>query len=141
MEENKLVIIEKGEIVIPEKTIEDYKKLAKLKLEFELMDKDFKAQLKEAMESVGKDSVIRDGFSAKIKKGYTTKRFDSARFKKECPEIYEEYSKDSSVSSSITIDVSLNLFLSLGLDLSTFKHFHVAFSNLYSFSNDFSICC
>ncbi len=31
MEENKLVIIEKGEIVIPEKTIEDYKKLAKLK--------------------------------------------------------------------------------------------------------------
>lgn len=83
MEENKLVIIEKGEIVIPEKTIEDYKKLAKLKLEFDLMDKDFKAQLKEAMESVGKDSVIRDGFSAKIKKGYTTKRFDSARFKKE----------------------------------------------------------
>ena len=105
MEENKLVIIEKGEIVIPEKTIEDYKKLAKLKLEFDLMDKDFKAQLKEAMESVGKDSVIRDGFSYKINKGYTTKRFDSARFTKECPEIYEEYSKDSSVSSSITIDV------------------------------------
>ena len=92
-------------INVAKETIEDYKKLAKLKLEFDLMDKDFKAQLKEAMESIGKDSVIRDGFSAKIKKGYTTKRFDSARFKKECPEIYEEYSKDSSVSSSITIDV------------------------------------
>lgn len=105
MEENKLVIVEKGEIIIPDEVIENYKKLAKLKLEFDLMDKDFKAQLKEALESVGKDSVIRDGFSAKIKKGYTTKKFDSTRFKKECPEIYEEYSKDSSVSSSITIDV------------------------------------
>lgn len=105
MEKNELVIVENGEIIIPDKVIEDYKKLAKVKLEFDLMDKDFKAQLKEAMESVGKDSVIRDGFSAKVKKGYTTKRFDSTRFKKECPEIYEEYSKDSSVSSSITIDV------------------------------------
>lgn len=105
MEKNEVVIVENGEIIIPDKVIEDYKKLAKVKLEFDLIDKDFKAQLKEAMESIGKDSVIRDGFSAKIKKGYTTKRFDSARFKKECPEIYEEYSKDSSVSSSITIDV------------------------------------
>lgn len=105
MEKNELVIVENGEIIIPDKVIEDYKKLAKLKLEFDLMDKDFKAQLKEALESVGKPSVIREGFSAKIKAGYTTKRFDSARFKKECPKIYEEYSKDSSVSSSITIDV------------------------------------
>lgn len=105
MEKNELVIVENGEIIIPDKVIEDYKKLAKVKLEFDLMDKDFKVQLKEALESVGKDNVIRDGFSARIKKGYTTKRFDSTRFKKECPEIYEEYSKDSSVSSSITIDV------------------------------------
>ena len=27
------------------------------------------------------------------------------KLKKECPEIYEEYSKDSSVSSSISIEV------------------------------------
>lgn len=105
MEENKLVIVEKGEIVIPEKTIENYKKLAKLKLEFDLMDKDFKTQLKEAMESVGKDSVIRDGFSAKIKKSYTKTSFDTKRFEAECPKIYEEYKKTTSVSSSITIDI------------------------------------
>lgn len=125
MEENKLVIIENenitvnkeqfdmnnlvcakdNEVVFQNGTVEFYRKLDKLKLEIDLFQKDFKAQLKETMESIGKDSVIRDGFSAKIKKEYTTKRFDSARFKKECPEIYEEYSKDSSVSSSITIDV------------------------------------
>ena len=69
------------------------------------MEKDLKAKLKDAMEMLGKDKVIVNGFSAKIKAGYTTSRFDSARFKKECPDIYNEYVKESSVSSSITLEV------------------------------------
>lgn len=105
MEENKLVIVKDNEIVVDSDFIEKYRNFKKVQLEMDLIEKDFKAQLKNAMEQVGKDKLILDGFSAKIKAGYTTKRFDSTRFKKECPEIYEEYSKDSSVSSSITIDV------------------------------------
>lgn len=105
MEENKLVIVKDNEIVVDSDFIERYRNFKKVQLEMDLIEKDFKAQLKSAMEQVGKDKLILDGFSAKIKAGYTTKRFDSTRFKKECPEIYEEYSKDSSVSSSITIDV------------------------------------
>ena len=105
MEENKLVIVKDNEIVIDNDFIERYRNFKKVQLEMDLIEKDFKAQLKSAMESVGKDKLILDGFSAKIKAGYTTKRFDSTRFKKECPEIYEEYSKDSSVSSSISIEV------------------------------------
>ena len=69
------------------------------------MEKDFKVKLKNAMESLGKEKIILNGFSAKIKAGYTTQKFDSTRFKKECPEIYEEYLKESNVSSSITLDV------------------------------------
>lgn len=102
---NELVKIEKNEIVIDSDFIEKYKNFKKLQLEMDLMEKDFKAKLKEAMELLGKDKVILDGFSAKIKAGFTTNRFDSARFKKECPDIYNEYLKESSVSSSITIDV------------------------------------
>lgn len=105
MEENKLVIVKNNEIVVDSDFIERYRNFKKVQLEMDLIEKDFKVQLKSAMEQVGKDKLILDGFSAKIKAGYTTKRFDSTRFKKECPEIYEEYSKDSSVSSSITIDV------------------------------------
>lgn len=105
MEENKLVIVKDNEIVVDSDFIEKYRNFKKIQLEMDLIEKDFKAQLKNAMEQVGKDKLILDGFSAKIKAGYTTKRFDSTRLKKECPEIYEEYSKDSSVSSSITIDV------------------------------------
>ena len=96
MEENKLVIVKDNEIVIDNDFIERYRNFKKVQLEMDLIEKDFKAQLKSAMELVGKDKLILDGFSAKI---------DSTRFKKECPEIYEEYSKDSSVSSSISIEV------------------------------------
>ena len=102
---NELVKIEKNEIVIDNDFIEKYKNFKKLQLEMDLMEKDLKAKLKEAMELLGKDKFIVDGFSAKIKAGYSTQRFDSARFKKECPDIYNEYLKKSSVSSSITIDV------------------------------------
>ena len=102
---NELVKIENNDIVIDSDFIEKYRNFKKIQLEMDLMEKDVKAKLKEAMEKLGKDKFIVEGFSAKIKAGYTTKRFDSARFKKECPEIYEEYSKDSSVSSSIIIEV------------------------------------
>lgn len=102
---NELVKIENNEIVIDSDFIEKYRNFKKLQLEMDLMEKDLKAKLKDAMEMLGKDKFIVDGFSAKIKAGYTTTRFDSARFKKECPEIYEEYLKESSVSSSITLDV------------------------------------
>lgn len=102
---NELVKIENNEIVISEDFIDKYKNFKKIQLEMDLMEKDFKVKLKNAMESLGKEKIILNGFSAKIKAGYTTQKFDSTRFKKECPEIYEEYLKESNVSSSITLDV------------------------------------
>ena len=105
MQGNDLVVIKDNEILLNDEFLEKYKSFKKLQLEMDLIEKDFKAQLKSAMEEIGKDRIIQNGFSAKIKAGYTTKRFDSARFKKECPEIYEAYTKDSTVSSSLTIDV------------------------------------
>ena len=102
---NELVKIENNDIVIDSDFIEKYRNFKKLQLEMELMEKDLKAKLKDAMEMLGKDKVIVNGFSAKIKAGYTTSRFDSARFKKECHDIYNEYVKESSVSSSITLEV------------------------------------
>jgi len=106
MEENKLVIVKDNEIVIDNDFIERYRNFKKLQLEMDLMEKDFKVQLKGAMEETGKDKLILDGFSAKIKAGYTTKRFDSTRFKKECPDIYDAYSKTSEVKPSLVLTVS-----------------------------------
>lgn len=102
---NELVKIENNDIVINNEFIEKYKNFKKIQLEMELMEKDLKVKLKDALESLGKDKVIINGFSAKIKAGYTTQRFDSARFKKECPDIYNEYTKESTVASSIILEV------------------------------------
>ncbi len=103
--EYELVKIENNEIVLDNKFVEKYRNFKKMQLEMELAEKELKTKLKEAMESLGKDKLILDGFSAKIKAGYTTQRFDSTRFKKECPEIYDQYLKESAVSSSITLEV------------------------------------
>ena len=69
---NELVKIENNDIVIDSDFIEKYRNFKKLQLEMELMEKDLKVKLKDAMEMLGKDKVIVNGFSAKIKAGYTT---------------------------------------------------------------------
>lgn len=102
---NELVKIENNDIVIDSNFIEKYRNFKKLQLEMDLAEKDLKAKLKEAMETLGKDKFIVNGFSAKIKAGYTKKTFDSKRFEKECPDVYKEYIKETSVSSSITIEI------------------------------------
>lgn len=102
---SKFAEIVDGKVTVSSSNVNYYRLLEKLKLEIELIEKECKGQLKEAMELTGRDKLIQDGFSAKIRAGYTTNRFDSKRFEKECPDIYKEYLKESSVSSSITIDV------------------------------------
>lgn len=102
---NELVKIENNDIVINSDFIEKYKNFKKLQLEMDLMEKELKERLKTAMEEIGKEKIIVNGFSARIKSGYTTQRFDTTRFKKECPDIYNEYLKESSVLSSIVLEV------------------------------------
>ena len=103
--EYELVRIENNEIVLDSTFIEKYRNFKKLQLEMELSEKELKEKLKNALESLGKDKLILDGFSAKIRAGHTTQRFDSTRFKKECPDIYEQYLKESEVASSIILEV------------------------------------
>ncbi len=103
--ENKIVKIENNKLTMTEKDREELKKLIQINLESELRIKEIKAQYKEAFEETGTDKYIAEGLSVKLKAGYTTKRFDSKRFKEECPDIYEQYMKESSVSSSVILEV------------------------------------
>ena len=105
IQDDEIVKVVNNDILINPDFIEKYRNFKKLQLEMDLMEKDFKAKLKEAMEMLGKDKFIVNGFSAKIKAGYTKNTFDSKRFEKECPDIYNEYKKETSVSSSIIIEV------------------------------------
>lgn len=101
----ELVKIEKNDIKISEDFIKQYREFQKLKLNMELMEKQVKEELKEAMDTLGKGKLILDGFSAIIKAPYERTTIDTARLKKELPDIAEEYTKTTTVASSITITV------------------------------------
>ena len=101
----ELVKIENNDIQISSDFLNQYRNFQKLKLEMDLMEKQVKEELKEAMESVGKDKLLLDGFSATIKAPYERKSIDSARLKKELPDIAEEFTKITKVGSSISIAI------------------------------------
>lgn len=100
---NELVKIKNNDIVINEEWIEKYKNFKRVQLEMDLAEKEFKEELKNAMEQIGKNNLILDGFSASIRKGSSRTTLDTKRIKEELPDIYEAYSITSEPSSSITL--------------------------------------
>lgn len=99
-----LQVIDNNIQISPE-WLEKYRAFKAMQLKMDLAEKEFKEQLKEAMEKTGKTSVIVDGFSAVVKKPTIRTSLDSKRLKAELPDIFEEYSKTSEVKGSITIAV------------------------------------
>lgn len=101
----ELVKVINNDIQINNDFIEQYRNFKKTKLAMDLMEKQFKEEVKNAMEQLGKDKLILNGFCASIKAPYERKTIDSARLKKELPDIAEEYTTKTMVASSITISV------------------------------------
>ena len=99
----ELVKINNNEIIINDEWIEKYKNFKRLQLEMDLAEKQFKEDLKEAMESVGKTYIIYNGFTASIRKGSTRTTIDTKRLKEELPDVAEEYKITTETSSSITL--------------------------------------
>jgi len=104
---NDLVKIENNEIIINQDFVNEYKEFKKLQLKMDLAEKELKEVLKEKMEELGKTSVIKDGISIIFKKASTRTSIDTTRLKTELPDIYENYSKTSDVSASISISVEI----------------------------------
>lgn len=102
---NELIKIKNNEIIISNEFVKEYKEFQKIKLAMDLKEKEFKEELKNAMELVGKENLLLDGFSATIRKGSIQKRIDSKRLKEEMPDIFEEYSKEVETSSSLILKV------------------------------------
>ena len=92
-----------NEIAINENFIKEYKEFQKIKLAMELREKEFKEELKEAMEETGRTSILLDGFSVTYRKGGTRQTIDTKALKKDFPEIVLPYIKETETSSSVTI--------------------------------------
>ena len=105
----ELLKVENGKIEVEEKAITDIKNFEKMKIQVELMEKKLREELLEAMEKYNITNWETDDKSIKaIYKHATTKTIiDSARLKKELPDIAEEYSKTSDVKSSVALTIEV----------------------------------
>ena len=70
-----------------------------------LMEKEVREELKKAMEESGVLGFEDDFIKVTYRKATKKTTIDSERLKKELPDVAEEYSKTSNVSSSVVIEV------------------------------------
>lgn len=102
----ELVQIKENKIIVENKIINKIKEFNKKKLEMDLIEKELKENLKVAMEKCELKSFACDGLSASYIAETTSNKFDTTRFKKECPDIYDNYLKESKRSAYITMKVT-----------------------------------
>lgn len=107
---NELVKVNNGEITIAQELVNQIVSFQKESLKMKLIEDDLKAKIKTAMEENGIDkgfNVETEEGSLKVtyRKPTTRTTVDSKKLKEDLPDIYEEYSKTSNVSSSISISV------------------------------------
>lgn len=99
----KLIKVKNNDIILNKNFIEEYKEFQKIKLAMELKEKEFKEELKEAMEKVGKTEILLEGFSATYRKGSKRQVVDTKALKNDFPDIVKDYMKETETNSSVII--------------------------------------
>lgn len=106
--EDLVEVNETGLTVDQEKQIATMKLIATVvnqKKQLEEREKTLKEKLKESMEKYGIKSFDNDMLKVTYIAATTQNKFDSAKFKKEHPDICKQYEKSVSVSSYIKVEV------------------------------------
>lgn len=104
---NELAKIEDGKIVVAENIIKEINKFQKTKLKMDLMQEELKENLKNLMEQVGADKYVSPDGTIVVNyyPERTSKRLDSTTLKKEQPDLYEKYLKDSITKAYVKLTV------------------------------------
>ena len=102
---NELVEIKNNQIQLQQEVVQKIKEFNKLKKEMEYQEKLLKQGLMEAMVKLGIQNFATDGLSASIKSGYVRHSVDTTALKKEMPDIYDQFLKDTEVKATITLTI------------------------------------
>lgn len=92
-----------NEIQIAEQFLQDFKKLAKAKLEFEKLEKKVKDEFKEKMEEYGIKKFDNELFTVTYVAPTTRQSIDTKKLKELHPRIAKKCTKTSDVKSSVRI--------------------------------------
>jgi len=101
----ELVKVENREIVVAQDVVNQIVAFQKEQLKMDLIQKELKEKLKEAMENNNVTKLEFGELKVSYRNSSTRTTVDSKRLQTELPDIYEEYSKTSNVSSSISLSV------------------------------------
>lgn len=101
----ELVKVENGQVVVAQEIVNQIVEFNKEKLKMDLIEKQLKEEIKEAMEKNNVTKLEFGELKVSYRNASTRTSLDSKRLKEELPDIYEEYSKTTEVASSISISV------------------------------------
>lgn len=104
----KQVVVASTVDLMPQDAVKEFAELIRIAENYKSMLEEQKARLKDLMEANGVKSWDAGEFKASITDASISKTFDSTRFRKDHPDLYGQYLKESKRSSSITIKLKSN---------------------------------
>lgn len=104
---NDLVRFEDGQMVIADEAVKQIVKFERGALKINMLKENIREQALAKMEELGIDKYVSPDGSLVINyfPERTSKRLDSTKLKKELPDIYEEYLKNSTTKSYVKLTV------------------------------------
>ena len=104
---NDLVRFEDGQMVIADEAVKQIVKFERGALKINMLKENIREQALAKTEELGIDKYVSPDGSLAINyfPERTSKRLDSTKLKKELPDIYEEYLKDSTTKSYVKLTV------------------------------------
>ncbi len=102
---NDMVVFENGELFLTPEAEKKVADVLKQKKALDEKEKEFKKNLKEAMEAKGVKKIKMTGVSISYVAETNGKEFDATRFKKENPDLVKLYQKDSHKSAYVKVSL------------------------------------
>lgn len=99
----KLITITNGQLTVADEFLDKFKALNQARLQAEMMEKELKQELLQAMENHNIKKWSNDYFQATYVGETERSSVDTKRLKEELPDIAEEYSKTSKVKPSVRV--------------------------------------
>lgn len=101
-----LIKVENNEVIVAQELIDEITKTEMMAKEVKDRQDEMKSAILKAMEENGIKQIKNDMFTISYTEAHTSERFDSTAFKKDMPNLYEKFLKESNVKSSIRITLN-----------------------------------